>query len=76
MKCNGTCHLAKEIKQAQENEGQPEMPGSISYEPVFFQYPQYDYDFGLNTKEKSLSDYLSLEHASPFIGKVLPPPRA
>lgn len=75
LKCNGTCHLAKELKAVDTEHSSPELPAQVKVEPVFFfeqmsevliaGFPfQVDYAYAPPT-----------DYAPPYLKSSLPPPK-
>lgn len=75
LKCNGTCHLAKELKVVEEKESSPELPSQVKVEPALFfqEVEEVVLDF-IETK----ANYLLISsghYLSPYLKVSLPPPR-
>jgi len=76
MNCNGTCHLAKELKQAENSDQKPNLPVTEIYEPVFFHHVETEKMKELHVIEMINHVYLQTAYISPYLGKIVPPPRA
>jgi hypothetical protein len=76
LKCNGTCHLAKEIKASEENADAPELARQISYEPAFFQSLQEYAQPIIQVSKEKRGDFTRITYSDPHLSLQLPPPRA
>ncbi|HKK38197.1 MAG TPA: hypothetical protein VJ949_02140 [Cryomorphaceae bacterium] len=75
LKCNGTCHLAKELKVVEEKASSPELPAQVKVEPVLF-YQEMEKVVFYSIREKAT--YPSIHsglYLSPYLKVSLPPPR-
>jgi len=75
LKCNGTCHLAKELKAADEKPGSPEIPPQVKVELAFFYQEIENPDFSLSTVRPVFSGYYVNNYLSPYTGLTSPPPK-
>jgi len=75
LKCNGTCHLAKELKVVEEKESCPELPAQVKIEPALF-YQQVE-EVVLTTAHQRITyfDTSAGIFLSPYLEASLPPPR-
>jgi hypothetical protein len=75
IKCNGTCHLAKELKTADPVGSEPELPEQLKLEIALFYQDLEETDLGnLATDNSRVGTYGSLYH-SPFLKVTFPPPK-
>ena len=75
LKCNGTCHLAKELKVVDEKESCPELPAQVKVEPALF-YQEVEAIAFATVQERINFPRTSPEmYLSPYLKANLPPPR-
>jgi len=75
LKCNGTCHLAKELKAVDSEPSNPELPAQLKVEPVLFFEQMSEvliaaFPFQIDHPYTPPKDY-----APPFLEYSLPPPK-
>ena len=74
LKCNGTCHLAKEIKQAEEANTPPELPVEVKYEITLFHEVPQEIEMG---EEESHLGFrpVYIDYSEPSLSMLSPPPK-
>ena len=74
LKCNGTCHLAKEINQAEETNTPPELPAEVKYEITLFHHEQREIEIEEDESLIGLRS-VSIDYCEPFLKMLSPPPK-
>ena len=74
MKCNGTCHLAQEIKKAEEAQAPPDCPNLEEISPFVLTESDYD-DIGSYLGLTEELHFVNSTYQSPFPLKISPPPK-
>lgn len=75
LKCNGTCHLAKELKVVDDKESAPELPAQIKVEPALFYQEVEEVVFATAQEGITYFDASAGIYLSPYLKSSLPPPR-
>ncbi len=75
LKCNGTCHLAKELKVVDEKESAPELPAQVKVEPALFYQAVEEITFATEREKITFPKTSSGIYLSPYLKANLPPPR-
>ena len=75
LKCNGTCHLAKELKVVEEKESCPELPAQVKVEPALFYQEVEEVGFAILQERITYPQTFSGNYLSPYLEASLPPPR-
>ena len=75
LKCNGTCHLAKELKVVDEKESCPELPAQVKVEPALFYQEVEEVVFATLQERINFPRTSSGIYLSPYLKANLPPPR-
>ncbi|MCZ4409506.1 hypothetical protein O3Q51_11845 [Cryomorphaceae bacterium 1068] len=75
LKCNGTCHLAQELKVVEEKESSPELPAQVKVEPPLFYQEVEEVLISVINEQITYPESSASHYISPFLKASLPPPR-
>jgi len=75
LKCNGTCHLAKELKVVDEKESSPVLPPQVKVEPALFYQEVEEVGFAILQERITYPQTSSGIYLSPYLKASFPPPR-
>lgn len=75
MQCNGSCHLAKELKVAQNQTDPPEVPAEVKLGLSPFLVQDYQKDEGIQLLVSPVFKEADVYYRDPFLSVTVPPPR-